>query len=169
MLCTNCSHVAMPDTLLEGFDLLELLGWCCLAVPGLVYCWWRHLNRLKVCPVCESPDLMREARSAASRRVLDAELSDGPRIRTLSHAVDWPRALRTPRARLHSGSVLAALLCLAFVAQATEAAPPVAFGSVLLCVGWIAFQLIQISRMRATLPGCCASDQDGRPLRIELI
>jgi hypothetical protein len=169
MLCTDCLHVAVPDTLLEGFDVLELLGWLCLAVPGLVYCWWRHLNRHKVCPLCGGMDLVREARAAAARRLPDAEPSDGPRIHTLSQAVDWPRALRTPRARLRSGSVAAVLLGLALAAHATQAAPPIALGSVLLCVGWIALQLVQVSRMRATLPGCYAWDECGRPLRIEQI
>ena len=45
MLCTECLHLGEPDTVLEGSDRVELLAWCCFALPGLVYCWWRHLCR----------------------------------------------------------------------------------------------------------------------------
>lgn len=169
MLCTECLHVAVPDTLLEGSDLLELLGWCCFVVPGLLYCWWRHLNRHKICALCGSLDLVREARAAASRRLPDAGPADGPRIRTEGDAIDWPRALRAPRARLRSGSVATALFALALAAQTAQAAPAVVQGSALLCAGWIAFQLLQIARMRATLPGCSAWDECGRSLRIEQV
>ena len=54
MLCTECRHMGEPDTVLEGSDRVELAGWCLLAVPGLLYCGWRHLNRFKVCPRCGS-------------------------------------------------------------------------------------------------------------------
>ena len=67
MLCTDCFVTAEPDTVLEGSDLLELLGWCCLAAPGLLYCWWRHALRIKVCAFCGSRELVREARAAAAR------------------------------------------------------------------------------------------------------
>ena len=167
MLCTDCLHVAVPDTVLEGSDLLELLGWCCGVVPGLVYCWWRHLNRLKVCPSCGSPNLMRKARAAVRRSTPVAEPAVGPRIHTVSGAVDWPRPFRTPRARLRRGTVLAALLSLALVAQAAQAAPPVALGSVFPCLSWLTFQLVQVSRLRASMSGLGAWDQDGRPLRID--
>ena len=169
MLCSDCLRVAVPDTVLGGTDLGELLGWCCLAVPGLLYCAWRHLNRLKACPHCASPNLIREARAADARRWPIAAPATGRRIRTLSPAIDWPRALRDPRDRLRRGSVATGLLVLAIAAHAAGTAPLLAVGSSALCLVWVAHQLIQISRMRATLPGCRAWDQHGRPLRIEQI
>ena len=40
MVCADCFEVAVPDTVLEGSDLLELLAWACFGIPGLLYCWW---------------------------------------------------------------------------------------------------------------------------------
>jgi hypothetical protein len=42
-------------------------------------------------------------------------------------------------------------------------------GIAVACAAWIAFQVIRVSQMRATLPGCKAWDRSGRPLRIEQV
>jgi hypothetical protein len=150
-----------------------LLGWCCFGIPGLLYCWWRHLNRIKVCPRCGSNQLMREARAAAARRVPQAPPTFGPPLRTLSGAspVPWPRALRTPRARLHSGSVGALLLTVLPTLELamSDVAPALVSASWLLLASWLLHQLYRVSRLRSTLPGCRAWDQHGRPLRIEQV
>jgi len=64
MLCTDCGRTAPAHTWIGGSDVLELVGWLCLVVPGLVYCWWRHACRRKVCAACGSSALVREARAA---------------------------------------------------------------------------------------------------------
>ncbi len=176
MVCADCFHVAVPDTVLEGSDLVELLAWACFGIPGLLYCWWRHLARIKVCPNCGSAELIREARAAALDRAPTAPPSSGPRIRSLSGSLCWPRALRTPRARLRNGGVslflslgLAAWLLAMLDLPASESVMVIAYASSLLGLAWLGHQIVQSSRMRSSLLRCRAWDEDGRPLHIEPI
>jgi hypothetical protein len=177
MMCTDCNRTAEADTVLEGSDGLEMLGWLCFAVPGLLYCWWRHALRIKVCAFCGSGDLVREARAAAERGPRQAPPSGGPRVRNLSGPVCWPRALATPRDRLRHGGVVAllagALLVDAAIAVVDHAvrdgAVTAAYAIAPLCGGWLAYQAHRVTHMRATLPGCKAWDRYGRPLRIERV
>lgn len=176
MMCADCYEVDIPDTALEGSDLLELLGWCCMGLPGLLYCWWRHLNRSKICPFCGGAALVREARAAAERRGPSEPLSFVPRIIALSGAprIGWPRALRTPRARLRSGSAGVLLLSIPLLTWALGsmglAAPTtitVAVSvSTLLVASWLVYQL---AVLRSTRSDCQAWDECGRSLRIEQI
>jgi hypothetical protein len=177
MMCTECFRTAEADTLLEGSDLLEMLAWCCLALPGLLYCWWRHALRVKVCPFCGSRELVREARAAAQRVPPQAPPSCGPRVGNLSGPVRWPRALATPRERLRHGGVAASLVG-AFLGNAALAAQDLALrdgaataASAIAAVwaAWVAYQVVRVSRMRSSLPGCKAWDRSGRPLRIERV
>jgi hypothetical protein len=175
MMCTDCFRTAEADTVLEGSDLLEMLGWCCLAVPGLLYCWWRHALRIKICAFCGGRELVREARAAAERAPRQAPPSDGPRVWSLSGPVCWPRALATPRERLRHGGVVASLVGVFLASAALSAldlatrdgAVAAAHAIAAVCGAWIAYEAIRVSQMRATLPGCKAWDQHGRPLRIE--
>jgi hypothetical protein len=176
MVCADCFHVAVPDTVLEGSDLVELLAWVCFGIPGLLYCWWRHLARIKVCPNCGGGELIREARATALARAPTAPPSTGPRIRSLSGSLCWPRSLRTPRARLRSGGTallvslgLAAWLLALLDLQASESILVMAHASSLLGLAGLGHQVVQISRMRSPLLRCRAWDEDGRPLHIEPI
>lgn len=67
MLCTACGVMDSPNMLVTGSDRLEVLLWGFLLVPGLLYCWWRHLHRRRVCPHCGSAALMRESRASHQR------------------------------------------------------------------------------------------------------
>jgi hypothetical protein len=176
MVCADCFHVAVPDTVLEGSDLVELLAWACFGIPGLLYCWWRHLARIKVCPNCGSLELIREARAAALAQAPTAPPSSGPRIRSLSGSLCWPRSLCTPRARLWNGGAslllslgLAAWLLTLLDLAASESALLIAYASSLLGLAWLGHQIVQISRMRSPLLRCRAWNEDGRPLHIEPI
>ena len=176
MVCADCFHVAVPDTVLEGSDLVELLAWACFGIPGLLYCWWRHLARIKVCPNCGNRELIREARATALSQAPTAPPSSGPRIRSLSGSLCWPRSLRTPRARLRSGGLsllvslgLAAWLPALLGLGAAETLLLLAYASSLLGIAWLGHQIVQASRMRAPLLRCRAWDEDGRPLHIEPI
>jgi hypothetical protein len=173
MMCTDCFRTAEAHTLLEGSDLAEMLAWCCFALPGLLYCWWRHALRIKVCAFCGSRELVREARAAAARAPRRAPPSGGPRVGNLAGPVRWPRALATPRERLRHGGVIASLVG-AFLASAaplglaaSDGAVPAAYAIAVACAAWIAFQVVRMSQMRATSPGCKAWDGTGRPLPIE--
>jgi hypothetical protein len=175
MMCTDCFRTAEANTLLEGSDLVEMLAWCCFALPGLLYCWWRHALRVKVCASCGSRELIREARAAAERAPRQAPPAGGPRVRNLSGPVRWPRALAAPRARLRHGGVAAclvgtSLLC-AVPALLNLAAADAALVTVHVTTSgfgvWLVYQAVRVAHMRATLPGCKAWDASGRPLRIE--
>jgi hypothetical protein len=176
MMCADCYEVDVPDTALEGSDLLELLGWCCLGIPGLLYCWWRHLNRSKICPFCRGAALVREARASAERRGPAEPLSFVPRIIALSGArrIEWPRALRAPRARLRSGSAGVLLLstplivwALVSMGRAAPATVTVVISLLtLLIVPWL---LQQLAALRPTRSDCLAWSESGRSLRIERI
>jgi hypothetical protein len=169
--------VAVPDTVLEGSDLVELLAWACLGIPGLLYCWWRHSTRIKVCSHCGSPELMRETRAMALRHPPDALPTSGPHIRNLSGRERWPRPLRPPRTRLWTGGVgalfvsvaLAAWLLAALDFAERDTARTIVQASLLLGFAWLVHQIVRVSRVGAILRGCRAWDERGRLLRIELI
>jgi hypothetical protein len=176
MLCTDCFRVAVPDTVLEGSDRVEALAWCCFGVPGLLYCGWRHASRTKSCPHCGSGELVREARAAAARSLPEAPSAYGPRILAFS-PIRWPSALRTPRARLRIGSVVALLFSLPAVIRllaavdlaAPETAALVIHASMGLLVPWLGLQALHFARLRPDLAACRAWDDRGRPLRIEQV
>ena len=177
MMCTDCFRTAEADTVLEGSDLVEMLAWCCFAFPGLLYCWWRHALRIKVCAFCGSRELIREARAAAERAPRQAPPAGGPRVCNLSGPVRWPRALAAPRTRLRHGGVAASLvgsglLCAALALLNLAAAGAAIFAAHLTTAAfgmWLVYQTLRVAQMRATLPGCKAWDESGRPLRIERV
>jgi hypothetical protein len=176
MMCADCCEVDIPDTALEGSDFLELLGWCCLAIPGLLYCWWRHLNRSKICAACGGAALVREARVAAERRGAAESRSFIPRIIALSGSrlIEWPRTLRTPRARLRAGGIGVLLLgipLLAWVLTSMGRAAPTSVTaafilSTALVTPWLLHQFAVSRTMRSD---CQAWGERGQSLRIERI
>jgi hypothetical protein len=171
MLCTACNETAEPDTLIEGSDLVEMLSWLCLAVPGWLYCWWRHSLRLKVCAHCGSESLIREARAAKTRR-LRTEPRAGQRVRNTHGPERWPRALATPRDRLRHGGV-GALLVAGLVSfgmlNAIPQPPGNAVGAALsfgtLTAIWLIVEAVRIARLQPS--SCAAWDASGRALAIK--
>jgi len=168
MLCIHCSYVGEPETLLGGSDVLELIGWCCLALPGLLYCAWRHSQRLKACHLCGSTALMRQTRAAAARNGPQAAAES--RVRSLGFfPVTWPRRLATPRARMRRGALPGLLSAGALAVAASggvewgsASASPVTVA--LVHFGWCTFHAAGFVRPR---PSCAAWDETGRDLRIE--
>lgn len=177
MMCTECFRTAEASTLLEGSDVLEMIAWCCFGVPGLLYCWWRHALRIKVCSVCGSAELVREARAAAARSPQHAPAVAETAVRNLSGPIRWPRPFAVPRERLRHGFVLASLVgalfvCLAMVALG--AASPASMIALIqwiatACGGWILYEAVRVARLRAKWSSCKAWDRCGRPLRIERV
>jgi hypothetical protein len=174
MLCTECYETRHADTLLEGSDLVEALGWLCFGVPGWLYCWWRHAVRIKVCSGCGGSSLVREARAAAAREPFE---SAEPRVRNLSGPIRWPRALATPRDRLREGGIgvllFGALLGARGVTAAQWLSPigalPLVCVLALLGGAWLIYELHRVVQMRSALPACCAWNDEGRPLPIEVL
>ena len=177
MTCTDCSRRGIPATLLEGSDLLEMLGWLCFGLPGLVYCRFRHSVRIKVCTDCGSDNLVREARRAARRHAPVARSFAGESIRNRRGLVRWPLLLRAPRDRMRIGTVALLLIAFPFVSSsaaqlgAMNAEPNGAsvVGASLLGVLWLGSEILSFWRRGAWLSGGRAWDQTGRALRIELL
>jgi hypothetical protein len=117
MLCTGCGRLAVPDTWVPGSERAELLAWCCLGFPGLLYCGWRHLLRTKQCSGCGGGELIREAR--ASQRAAGGAVQLA-RVRSAGSS-PWPLPLRSPRQRLREGVALALFGLLAAIAALSAA------------------------------------------------
>jgi hypothetical protein len=177
MMCTDCYRTSIPATVLQGSDVVEMLGWLCFGAPGLVYCWWRHSVRIKVCTDCGSGNLIREARAASQRRPAVAPSSGGESIRNRRGLVRWPRALRAPRDRMRIGATTLLLLALPFASWgvmqigAMEPEPSAASvgGASLLGALWLGREILSLWRRGAWLDACRAWDPSGRPLRIEIL
>ena len=52
LACVTCGHVGPPKRQTPGSFLIELVLWCALIVPGLIYSLWRLSARKNVCAVC---------------------------------------------------------------------------------------------------------------------
>ncbi len=177
MMCTECFRTAEAGTVLEGSDIVEMIAWGCFGVPGLLYCWWRHALRIKVCSVCGSGELVREARAAAARSLPQAPPAAEPGVCNLSGPVRWPRPFAVPRERLRHGFVLASLAGTLFVCLALVALGIASRASMIAvipwiataCGGWILYEVVHVSRVRASWSSCKAWDRYGRPLRIERV
>jgi hypothetical protein len=172
MLCTDCWRTARPDTRIGGSDRVELAGWLCLALPGLLYCYWRWAGRTRVCTACGSPNLVREAR-AARLRDPGAPLWGGGRL-LLPGRSGWPRVLGTPAARLVHGSFGALLFgalglerLLAGAAFGAPLVPPLLPATA--CAAWLLWQGLRVTRLRARTPRCEAFDGHGRRLPVEAL
>lgn len=175
MLCTECFETSHPQTLLAGSDRIEMVGWLCLALPGWLYCAWRHALRLKVCGACGSSALVREARAAAVQASAAERAEPAPEVRNLCGRVLWPRPFSTPRERLLAGGpgVLASIAAL--LGSALAAAPgggelAASFflaASFVTAAAWMLHVTRRWHRARARLAGCRAWLPDGREIRIE--
>jgi len=58
VICSNCGSTAKPKTKTKGSILIELILWCMMLLPGLIYSIWRLTTRAEVCRVCEAPGLV---------------------------------------------------------------------------------------------------------------
>jgi len=177
MLCTDCFETSHPQTLLAGSDRIEMVAWLCFALPGWLYCWWRHMLRIKVCGVCGGSSLVREARAAAANDPNANCALPAPVVRNLQGPVRWPRPFATPRDRLHAGSLGAIASILALLGGLLAAAdlaglliPVICLTfSVLLGTAWWVHSLNLWLRSRARLSSCRAWAADGREIPIEWI
>jgi hypothetical protein len=58
-VCTVChSSFGSPKTVMPGSATVELLLYCLLFVPGLLYASYRLDNLRKVCPNCGAPEFV---------------------------------------------------------------------------------------------------------------
>jgi hypothetical protein len=77
MLCTACGRTDAPDSLVVGSDAVEAVLWALLLAPGLLYCWWRHVHRRRICQHCGSAALVRESRASRYRTLENRPVRHG--------------------------------------------------------------------------------------------
>jgi len=59
MICPHCGSTGKPKTITPGSIFIEIILWCCFAIPGLVYSIWRLTARKKgCCPACSQPGMI---------------------------------------------------------------------------------------------------------------
>lgn len=51
--CKLCGFKGKPKVKTRGSVAIELVLWCCLLIPGLVYSLWRVTSRVKICAHCK--------------------------------------------------------------------------------------------------------------------
>lgn len=58
IVCSSCNYIGDSADLAKGSRSKEVLLWCCLVLPGLLYTLWRQSSdgRYPGCPECESSD-----------------------------------------------------------------------------------------------------------------
>lgn len=54
VFCTHCFHEGSPKTITKGSILIELILWCFMIIPWLIYSIWRGKNKHCVCAKCGS-------------------------------------------------------------------------------------------------------------------
>jgi hypothetical protein len=57
-VCSRCGTAGDSKTQTKGSTLIELILWCCMIVPGLIYSVWRRSSRQKVCRACGADALV---------------------------------------------------------------------------------------------------------------
>lgn len=58
MVCTNCGHHGKPKRVTKGSILIEIVAWCAMIVPGIIYSLWRLTTRHDACPSCGATNMV---------------------------------------------------------------------------------------------------------------
>ncbi len=58
VICQDCGTIGEPKKRIKGSFLVEIILWCMMILPGLVYSIWRLTTKAKVCRVCGSQALV---------------------------------------------------------------------------------------------------------------
>lgn len=57
-VCRKCAYVGKPEMYKRGSLKVEIILWCALIVPGIVYSVWRRIGAIPVCPKCRYGPMM---------------------------------------------------------------------------------------------------------------
>lgn len=52
MICSQCGQTGRQKQVAPGSILIEIILWCCLFVPGLIYSIWRLTAKRPTCRHC---------------------------------------------------------------------------------------------------------------------
>ncbi len=58
-VCRQCSYAGKPEWFKAGSLKMEIILWCCLIVPGIIYTVWRYKAATPVCPKCGYGPMMK--------------------------------------------------------------------------------------------------------------
>jgi hypothetical protein len=56
--CTQCGTVAVPNSVVRGSFLVEILCFMCFCLPGIIYSGWRATSRHDECSSCGSENVV---------------------------------------------------------------------------------------------------------------
>jgi len=73
MVCSNCGTIGTGKQITPGSLGIEIVLWCCLAVPGIIYSIWRLTNKKIVCTTCGGENLI-PSDSPVGKKIIDAQL-----------------------------------------------------------------------------------------------
>lgn len=74
MFCKECYEVAVPKTVTPGYFIIELVAWCFMVLPGLLYTMYRISNKKKVCAHCGSESVIKADSFLAKKMMTDANM-----------------------------------------------------------------------------------------------
>ncbi len=58
IICRNCGYQGKAKKTSKGSIWIEIVLWCCILLPGLIYSIWRLTSKYLACPKCGSKDLV---------------------------------------------------------------------------------------------------------------
>lgn len=58
MLCVQCHHVGFKVKRYKGSLAVEILAWCLMLLPGLIYTLWRSGTAYDACEQCDSTEII---------------------------------------------------------------------------------------------------------------
>jgi len=71
MICRNCGSLAAPKTKTPGNFFIELVLWCCILLPGIIYSIWRHSSKHWVCRSCGSSEVIAPLSPAGKKLMME--------------------------------------------------------------------------------------------------
>lgn len=117
-VCKNCNSIVNPKR--AGSGWIELVLWCFLIIPGLIYSIWRRGQRGKnVCPMCKAPHTIPLC-SPAGLEIAKNTLSK-PQLAELMKALEQknnPAALKKLEIQLNRHQYLIAFVALCIIVAA---------------------------------------------------
>jgi hypothetical protein len=58
LICASCLTIGRTRKITRGSFFIELILWCCLIIPGIIYSAWRLTTRRMACSVCKGTNLI---------------------------------------------------------------------------------------------------------------
>ncbi len=57
-VCKQCAYTGKSEKFRRGSLKLEIILWCALIIPGIVYTIWRNTKVVHICPKCHFGPMM---------------------------------------------------------------------------------------------------------------